>query len=118
MRVATYRISSLLGIDVLEGNGEVDEIKVDVAETPSLVLGLGHGHSMFFSVVVVPQLGGNEDILALHETLLNGSLDTLTGLLLVLVVVSTVEEAVTGLDGLRIMLAEISMPWDLKKLTL
>lgn len=96
-----YRESSLLGIDVLEGNGEVDEVKIDVADTPGLVLNLGHLEGMLATVVVVPELSGDEDIFTLHEALLDGTLDTLTSLLLVLVVVGTVEASVTSLDGLR-----------------
>jgi hypothetical protein len=55
---------------------------------------------MLALVVVVPELGGDEDVLTLDEALADGALDTLTSLLLVLVVVRSVEESVTSLDGL------------------
>jgi hypothetical protein len=51
-------------------------------------------------VVVVPQLGGDEDILALDKAFFDGSLDTLPGLLLVLVVVCTIKQAIPDFDGL------------------
>ncbi|TKW52727.1 hypothetical protein CTA1_11257 [Colletotrichum tanaceti] len=87
-------------VNVLEGDGEVDEEQVDVAQPPGLVLLLGHGDGVLPAVVVVPQLGRDEDVLALHEPVGDGAADTLAGLLFVLVVVGAVEEAVTGLDGL------------------
>lgn len=46
---------------------------------------------MFPLVVVVPQLGGYEDVLALDKALLDSSLDTLARFLLVLIVVCTIE---------------------------
>lgn len=78
----------------------MDQVKIDVSETPGLVLELGHGQGMLALVVVVPELGGDEDVLTLDEALADGALDTLTSLLLVLVVVRSVEESVTSLDGL------------------
>jgi hypothetical protein len=79
----------------------VNQVEVDVPQTPGLVLELGHLESMLAAVIVVPELGGDEDVLALHQTLGDGALDALASLLLVLVVVGTVEQAVAGLDGLR-----------------
>lgn len=55
---------------------------------------------MLALVVVVPELGGDKDVLTLDEALADGALDTLASLLLVLVVVRSVEESVTSLDGL------------------
>ena len=78
----------------------MDQIKINVSETPGLVLELGHGQGMLALVVVVPELGGDKDVLTLDEALADGALDTLASLLLVLVVVRSVEESVTSLDGL------------------
>ena len=47
----------------------------------------------------VPELGNNEQVLALHDTLVNGTLDTLAGLDFVAVVACTVKETVSSLDG-------------------
>lgn len=98
--VVTYRVSSLLGLNVLEGDREVDEVKIDVSKTPSLVLSLGHRQGMISSVIVIPELGGDEDILTLHKAVLDGALDALTSLLLILVIVCSVEESVACLDSL------------------
>lgn len=78
----------------------MDQVEIDVSETPGLVLELGHGQGMLALVVVVPELGGDKDVLTLDEALADGALDTLASLLLVLVVVRSVEESVTSLDGL------------------
>lgn len=96
----THGESSSSRVNVLERNGEVDQIKINVSETPGLVLELGHGQGMLALVVVVPELGGDKDVLTLDEALADGALDTLASLLLVLVVVRSVEESVTSLDGL------------------
>ena len=55
---------------------------------------------MLALVVVVPQFGGDENIFTLDEAFIDGSLDSLAGLFLVLVVISTVKEAVALFDGL------------------
>lgn len=55
---------------------------------------------MLLAVVVVPQLGGDEDVLTFYQAVGNGAADTLTGLLLILIVVGAIEEAVTSLNGL------------------
>lgn len=58
---------------------------------------------MVFLVVVVPEFGDDEDFFALDEAFVDGALDALAGLALVLVVVGAVEEAVADLDGLGIV---------------
>jgi hypothetical protein len=47
----------------------------------------------------IPELGNNEQVLALHDTLVDRALDTLASLDLVAVVACAVKEAVAGLDG-------------------
>jgi hypothetical protein len=47
----------------------------------------------------VPELGDDEQVLALHDALVNRTLDTLASLDLVAVVACAVKEAVAGLDG-------------------
>lgn len=98
--IVTYRESSLLRLNILEGHREVDEVKIDVSETPGLVLSLGHGQGMISSVIVVPELGGDEDILTFHKAVLDGALDALTSLLLVLVIIRSIEQSVACLDSL------------------
>lgn len=61
---------------------------------------------MLLAVVVVPQLGGDENVLALDKAFLDGSLDTLAGFLLVLVVVCAIEQTIPNFDGLVCVSAE------------
>lgn len=63
---------------------------------------------MLLAVVVVPQLGGDEDVLALYKAFLDSSLDTLAGFLLVLVVVRPIEQTIPNFDGLVCVSIE---PW-------
>ena len=104
-----YGVScSLLGVDVLQGAGKVDQEQVNVAQAPCLILLLDHRKRMFLAVVVIPELCGDEDILALYKTLINGALDALACLFLILVIVRSVEESVTGFDGLLHLLVDQS----------
>lgn len=99
-KCGTYWVAQSLWVDVFEGNWEVDQVQVDVAKSPGFVLCLCHLDGMFPLVVVVPQLGGDEDVLALDKALFDSSLDTLARLLLVLIVVCTIEQTISDFDGL------------------
>lgn len=77
----------------------MDEVEVEVVETPLGHLTLGHGHGMLAAVVVVPELRGDEEILALDEAVLDGPVDALARLGAVAVVVGAVDMAVAHLDG-------------------
>lgn len=79
----------------------MDEVEVDIAQSPSLVLGLGLGKCVVFLVVVVPELGDDKDFFTLDEAFVDGTLDALACFAFVLVVVCTIEEAVADFDGLR-----------------
>lgn len=96
----TYRVSSHVGVNVLQCTGEMDQEKVNVSKTPSFILLLGHSQRMFFSVIVVPQLGRDENLLALDEPVRDGFPDAIAGFFLVLVVVCSVKESVSDFDGL------------------
>lgn len=78
----------------------MNQVQVDVAKAPRFVLRLCHLDGMLLAVVVVPQLGGDEDVLALYKAFLDSSLDTLAGFLLVLVVVRPIEQTIPNFDGL------------------
>jgi hypothetical protein len=64
--------------------------------------------SMFFAVVVVPELGDDKNVLTLDESFVDGTLDALSGFFLVLIVVSTVKKTVAYLDGLDEVSQEVS----------
>lgn len=75
-----------LGVDVFEGDGEVDEVEIEVLETPPFELLADNGLDAGLLVEGVPELGDDEELLALDDSLLDGALDTLAALLLVAVV--------------------------------
>lgn len=87
----------------------MNQIQVDVSESPGLILRVGHGQRVFSAVVVVPQLGRDEDFCAHHDPFFDRPSDPLTGLFFVLVVVRSVEESVSLFDGLvRTTISSIS----------
>ena len=75
----------------------MNEVQINVSQTPNLVLSFGLGESMVFLVVVVPELGDDENLLTLDKAFFDGALDALACFALVLVVVCAVEEAVSDL---------------------
>ena len=78
----------------------MDKIKIDVTQTPGFVLRFGLRESVFFAVIVVPELGDDKDVLTLDESFIDGALDALSCFFLVLVVVCAVEETVAYFDSL------------------
>nr|POE59280.1 hypothetical protein CFP56_24549 [Quercus suber] len=87
------------GVDVLEGDGEVDDEEVEIVDAPVGELFLGDGLDAFLVVEAVPELGDDEEVLTLDEAFVDGALDALAGLDLVAVIAGAVEETVAGLDG-------------------
>ena len=81
----------------------MDEVEIDVSQTPGLVLSFGLSKSMVFLVVVVPELGDDENLLTLDKAFFDGALDALACFALILVVVCAVEEAVADFDCLRVV---------------
>jgi hypothetical protein len=58
----------------------------NILKSPPLQLFPDNGFHALLLVEGVPELGNNEEVLALHQALVNGSLDTLARLLLVPVI--------------------------------
>jgi hypothetical protein len=75
-----------LGRNILERDGEVDEVEIEVVDTPVLELLLDNGLDLLLVVECLPKLGDDEEFFALYEALLDGAGDTLAGLDLVAVV--------------------------------
>lgn len=75
-----------LGVNVFEGDWEVDVEEIEVLNTPVSELLAGNWLDLLLVVEAVPKLGDNEEILALDQTLLDGTGNTLTGLNLVSVI--------------------------------
>lgn len=75
-----------LGVNVLEGDGEVDEEEVKVVDLPVCELSAGDGLDVLLVVVGLPELGDDEEVLTLHDTILDSAGDTLTAGLLISVI--------------------------------
>lgn len=72
-------------VDVLERNGEVDQVEVEVVDAPVLQLLLGDRRDALGVVERVPQLGDDEEVGALAEAVFNSPHDAFAGFLLVAV---------------------------------
>ena len=96
----SYGVLEDRGVYIFQCAREVNEVEVKIAETPGLVLLSGHLRGILLPMVVVPQLGGDEDVLTLDETSINGATDTFTSFGLVLIIISSVEKSVSFLYGL------------------
>lgn len=84
---------------LVERDGEVDEVQVKVVEAElgkAVVEGRG---DVLGSVLRVPELGGDEEVLTL-DALAEGSLEGVGNLLLVAVDLGKIDVLVAGLEGL------------------
>jgi hypothetical protein len=86
----------------------MNEVEVDVSQTPGFILRLSHGHSVFSAVVIIPQLRGDEDLFPFNQAFINRTFNALTGFVLVLIVVCAVEETIAYPDGLGTKFSAIS----------
>lgn len=75
-----------LGVDVLERDGEVHDVEVKVVDLPVLQRASAGGLDVFPRVERLPDLGDDEELLALHETILDGTGNSVTAFLFVAVV--------------------------------
>ena len=74
------------GVKVLQCDGEVDDVQVEVIDTPVSELLASDGLDLVSFVEAVPELRDDEELFALDEAVLNGPGDTLAGFDLVAVV--------------------------------
>lgn len=81
------------GVDVFESNGEVDEVQVKVVNPPVLQLLLADGRNPLAIVEGVPQLADQEEVLALHQAVLDCPGHALARLLLIAVICGTISYA-------------------------
>lgn len=84
---------------VRSGHPTYNHVKVKVIDAPVGKLLLANGLDALLVVERVPELGNNEQVLALHDTLVDRTLDTLASLDLVAVVAGAVKQTVASLDG-------------------
>ena len=68
---------ALGGVDVFEGDGEVDDVEVEVVDAPVVELLFADGFDVLVAVVGIPEFGDEEEIFSLHYTFLDGAGDTL-----------------------------------------
>lgn len=91
--------ANLIKGDELESDREMHQEEVDVAQTPSFIFQLRHLKSMFASMIIVPKLGGDEHIFALHNAFVDSSTDTLSSFSTVSIVPRTIDVTVAELDS-------------------
>ena len=84
----TYR-----GIDILEGDGEMYNVQVEVINAPVVQLLLANRLHPVAVVEGVPELGNEEEVFALYEAVLDGTGDTLACLHFVAVVLKRRQSA-------------------------
>lgn len=86
------------GVDVLEGDGEVHDVEVEVVDAPVGKLLAADGLDLIAVVKGVPEFGDDEELFSLHDAFLDGASDTLSGLFLVAVICAG-KSALVQLDG-------------------
>ena len=85
---------------LVEGNGEVDEVQVEVVEAELSQAVVESFCDVLGAMLRVPQLGYDEEILALDTELGEGLLERSSDLLLVAVDLCQINVLVAGLEGL------------------
>jgi len=91
---------ALFRVDVFEGDGEMDDVEVEVVDAPVVELLFADGFDVFLVVVGVPEFGDEKEIFSLHYTFLDGAGDTLACFDFIAVVACTIEESIARLDGI------------------
>jgi hypothetical protein len=71
---------ALLRVDILQGDGEVDNVEVEVVNTPVGQLLAADGLDLFTLVEGLPELADDEEVFSLYEAFLDGASYTLTAL--------------------------------------
>ena len=84
--VGETRRVALGGVHVFEGNGEVDDVKVEVFDAPVFELLFTDGLDSVVVVEGVPEFGDKEEVGAFDYALFDGAGDALTGFLFIAVV--------------------------------
>lgn len=74
------------GVDVLEGDGEMHNVEIEVVDAPVLELFLANGLHAFLVMERVPQLGDEEEVGAFHNAFFDGPSHSLPGFALVAVI--------------------------------
>lgn len=67
------------GSDIFDSDGEMDQVEVEVVDSPVCELFTGNGLDLFGVVEGVPQFRGDEEVFALYDALLDSAGNTLAG---------------------------------------
>lgn len=78
----------------------MNEEEIEIVASPGIIRYFGHLHCTVLFVVVVPELAGDENVLPLHQSLLDRPLHALAAFLLIAIVIGAIEETVASFDGL------------------
>lgn len=84
--VSEARWVSFRGIDIFEGDGKMNDVKVEVVDAPVLELLFTDGLHTVMVVERVPQFRDKEEVGTFHYAFFDGASDALTGFLFVAVV--------------------------------
>lgn len=118
--ILTEREEVLVDIaGLVEGDGEVDKVQVEVVETELSKAVIKGGSDVLGSVLRVPELGGDEEILTL-DALAESSLEGVGNFLLVTINLGKIDVLVTSLEGFvdgRLDLAGLGLPGTKAQLT-
>ena len=87
------------GVDVFEGDGEMDEEEIKVVDAPPFELLAGDGLDFVGFVEGVPEFGGDEEFGTGDDAFVDSAFDTLSALFLVSVVYSIVSLVWRGGGG-------------------
>lgn len=98
------------GVNPLKGDGEVDEVEVEVVNAPVGELLLDDGLDALGVVEGVPELGHDEELLTLHDAFRDGAGDTLAALNLVAVVYLSLGQPLS-LSSVCVFVLSASAPW-------
>lgn len=80
-------------VDVFQGDGEMDDVQVEVVDAPVVELLLADRLDSIAVVKRIPELGDKEEVFALDEAFLDGAGDTLARLYFVAVILKQRQSA-------------------------
>mmetsp|Transcript_43176 Transcript_43176/g.109047 ORF Transcript_43176/g.109047 Transcript_43176/m.109047 type:complete len:228 (+) Transcript_43176:465-1148(+) len=86
-------------VHILQRDGEVDEVQVQLSQAEVFEGTLTSGAHMLACMEGVPQLGRDKHVLALHDTVLDGGGEARPHLLLISIVACAVQQTVPNLQG-------------------
>jgi hypothetical protein len=90
-----------LRVDVLERDGEVNQVQIKIFKAKIVEGALNCMVNVFGLVESVPEFRDDKEIFALNESFGNGAVNSISNFFLVSIIASTVKKTVTSLDGCK-----------------